>query len=92
MTGMTWRPASIVPIWVAAVAAIAAIVFLVPREQYAMFLSLTLGVAVLLVFAAQLVLQQKDGLVARVTIAVTGCVLLLGGASAVLLPLQFAAA
>lgn len=91
MARMTWRPASIVPIWIVVAAAIVVTAVSVPPARYAASFAVILGLAVLLVFAAQLVLQQREGLVRRVSIAVSGCVLLLLIASAVLLPLQFVA-
>lgn len=90
MGRMSWRPVSIVPVWVVVAAAIAVVAGWAPRAHYGDALGVILGVSVVLTFAAQLALQQKEGFVRRIAIGVSGSVILLAAASAILLPLQLA--
>ncbi|MDI2098738.1 hypothetical protein [Ruicaihuangia caeni] len=83
---MSWRPLSIVPVWVAVAAAVVIWAVLAPASLYPLAIVLTLGISVLVVFAAQLALQQQEGFVRRTALAISGCVVMLAIASAVLLP------
>jgi hypothetical protein len=80
---MTWRPLSIVPVWVGVVAAIVLVGLLVPASDRLAWLGVVLGAATLVTFALQLALQEKDGLVTRVMLSVGGSVILLAVATAV---------
>ncbi|WP_157157071.1 MULTISPECIES: hypothetical protein [unclassified Diaminobutyricimonas] len=80
---MTWRPLSIIPVWVGVVAAIILVGFLVPAADRLAWLGVVLGAATLITFALQLALQEKDGLVTRVMLSVGGSVILLAVATAV---------
>jgi hypothetical protein len=82
---VTARLASILPVWVIVVIGIVLVAILVEPTGYYRWLSILLALAILVSFALQLALSQKDGLVLRLTISVGGSVILLAGATAVLL-------
>lgn len=80
---MTWRPISIVPVWVGVVIAAVAVLIATPPNAYLSWLSVILGSAILVTFALQLVLQEKEGLVGRIMLSIAGSVILLAVATAV---------
>lgn len=80
---MTWRPLSIVPVWVGVLAAAIAVALLAPGVDRLAWLGVVLGAATLVTFALQLGLQEKDGLVTRVMLSLGGSVIILAVATAV---------
>ncbi|HEV7956230.1 MAG TPA: hypothetical protein VGP10_03620 [Marisediminicola sp.] len=81
---MTSRLATVLPVW--GVAAIAALVIglLVPPEQYLQWLSIAMGVSVLITFCIQVAIVRKEGLVDRVVASVSGAIVILAAATLVL--------
>ncbi|GIT81660.1 hypothetical protein LLS1_33290 [Leifsonia sp. LS1] len=75
---------SIGAVWAVSVVLAFLIGFLSPRSGYGSWLSLALGVSVLLAFAAQLATQRKDGFVNRLAATLTGSFLILGVTGAIL--------
>jgi hypothetical protein len=84
---MTWRPISIVPVWVGVVIAAVAVLIIAPPSSYLSWLAVIFGCALLVTFALQLVLQEKEGLVGRIMLSIAGSVILLAVATAVALPI-----
>ncbi|WP_166877468.1 hypothetical protein [Salinibacterium sp. ZJ450] len=84
---MTWRPISIVPVWVGVVFAAVAVLIVAPPSSYLSWLAVIFGTSLLVTFALQLVLQEKEGLVGRIVLSIAGSVILLAVATAVALPI-----
>ena len=76
--------ASIGSVWAASVVLAVLIGALSRPAEYASWLSLAMGVSVLLAFGAQLATQQKDGFVNRLAATLTGSFVILGITGAVL--------
>lgn len=86
MSGMTWRWASVWPVWLlAAVGAV--LVALLQPDDGIVWLPIVLGVCTLTAFAIQLGGPTVPGLVDRLAAAVFGSVVVLALASAILVPL-----
>ena len=75
---------SVLAVWAVALALGILIGILSRAAAYASWLSLALGVCVLIAFVAQLSTQQKDGFVNRLAAALTGSFVILGATGAVL--------
>ncbi|WP_167043058.1 hypothetical protein [Salinibacterium sp. ZJ454] len=84
---MTWRPISIVPVWTGVVIAAVAVLIVAPPSSYLSWLAIIFGTSLLVTFALQLVLQEKEGLVGRIMLSIAGSVILLAVATAVALPI-----
>ena len=84
---MTWQLASIVPVWVIALIAAVFVGLYSPGDEFLTWLPIVLAAAVILTFAVQLAIRKKEGFVLRVMASVTGAVVVLGVATAVLLPI-----
>jgi hypothetical protein len=82
---VTARIASILPVWIVVIIGIALVVILEEPSGRFRWFSIVFAFSILLTFVLQLALSQKEGLVVRMTISVGGSVLLLAGATAVLL-------
>jgi hypothetical protein len=80
---VTWKFASIAPVWVLVligslfVAALAA-------AEYLTWLPVVLAAAVLLTFCIQLALRQKEGFVSRLLLSVSGALVIVAAATGVL--------
>jgi hypothetical protein len=75
---------SVGAVWLVSVVLAVLIAVLSHRDDYGSWLSLALGVSVLLAFAAQLATQRKDGFVNRVAATLTGSFVILGTTGAIL--------
>lgn len=75
---------SVGSVWAVSIVLAVLIGVLSPHSAYASWLSLALGVSVLLAFAAQLATQRKDGFVNRLAATLTGSFVILGITGAVL--------
>jgi len=84
---VTWQLASILPVWLLALIATVVVGVAVPHEHYFTWLPIVLAASVILAFGIQLAIQKKEGFVLRVMGSVTGVVVVLGVATAVLLPI-----
>ncbi|WP_152631101.1 hypothetical protein [Agreia bicolorata] len=82
---------SVAPVWLVAVLGAVSVAVLAEPENYLVFLPVVLGVTTLLTFGIQLGIRRKEGYVNRVTASVTGAVVILILATAVLAPISFAA-
>ena len=83
---MTWQLASIVPVWILSIVA-AVLVGLLVTTDASTWLAIALAASVIIAFAIQLAIQKKDGFVLRVMASVTGAVVVLGVATAIVLPI-----
>ena len=79
-----WQLASIVPVWVLALIAAVFVGLYSPAEETFTWLPIVLAASVILAFAVQLAIRKKDGFVLRVMASVTGAVVVLGAATAIL--------
>jgi hypothetical protein len=84
-----WARVSAVPVWVGAAIA-AVLIALLARDQYLVWLPISMAAAVIVSFAIQLGIQRKEGYVARVMVSVGGAVVILALATGVLALLTFA--
>jgi hypothetical protein len=84
---VTARLASILPVWVVVIVGAILVGALAQPSGYFRWLSIVFALAILLTFALQLALSQKEGLVVRMTVSVGGSAILLAVATLILLPL-----
>jgi len=77
--------ATALPVWLAVVGAVIALLLLVDPDNRANYLAIIAGAAVLLTFVIQVSLQTKEGLVRRMLVTVTGIILLVALASGLVL-------
>jgi hypothetical protein len=82
---MTWQIASIVPIWLLAVAGSVIVGAFVHEEKHLEALPPLFAVCIVATFCVQLVIQRKEGFVNRVMASIAGAAVILGVATAVLL-------
>jgi hypothetical protein len=82
---VTSRIASIVPVWVVAIAGAVLVGTVARHTGIYPWLSIVLAVSVLLTFVIQLALPSKEGLVLRMAASIGGAVILLAIATGVLL-------
>jgi hypothetical protein len=82
---VTARLASILPVWVVAIVGAILVGTLAQPAGYFRWLSIVFALAILLTFALQLALSQKEGLVVRMTVSVGGSAILLAVATVILL-------
>lgn len=78
-----WAKVSPIPVWVGALIAVVLIAFLA-REQYLVWMPITMAAAVIVSFAIQLGIQRKEGYVTRVTLSVGGAFVILAIATGIL--------
>lgn len=84
---MSSRSRSVPPIWIAALAGAVA-VGAFAGDRFLTWMPVVAAAAVLLTFVVQLVLQRKEGLVARIIASVGGVLVILGLATIVLIVLH----
>ncbi len=84
---MTSRFASLIPVWVLVALGIVLVVTIAGPSGYFRWFSIVLASAVLVTFIIQLVLRSKEGLVIRIMASLSGTVVLLVIATAILLPI-----
>ena len=77
--------ATALPVWIAVVAGLVALLVLVEADDRAGSLAVIAAGAVLLTFLIQVSLQTKEGLVHRMLVTVTGIILLMVLASGLIL-------
>ncbi len=80
---MTWQIWSVVPVWLAAVAAAVIIGLTSASEARVTWLGVALAGAVIVTFFIQLAIQRKEGFVVRAMASVTGAIVVLAIASGV---------
>lgn len=77
---------SVTTVWLATAVGALAVVLFAPATQQFTWLPLVLALAVILTFIVQLSLQNKVGLVSRITLSLGGALVILMVATLVLLP------
>jgi len=85
---MTWQRASILPVWIVALAGAILIGVVVPPESRLLWVALLFAVIVLGSFAVQLAIRRKEGFVSRVMSSTGGSLLILAAATLVYVFLQ----
>lgn len=80
------RWVSVTAVWIATAVGALAVVLFAPAPQHFTWLPLVLALAVILTFIVQLSLQNKVGLVSRITLSLGGALVILTIATLVLLP------
>lgn len=86
------RWVSVTAVWIATAVGALAVVLVTPTAQQYTWLPLVLALAVILTFVLQLSLQNKVGLVSRITLSLGGALVILMIATLVLLPNLLASA
>lgn len=81
---LSWQLASVAPVWVLVLVAAVFVGLYSPTGDTYTWLPIVLAASVILAFAVQLAIRQKEGFVLRVMASVTGAVVVLGVATAVL--------
>ena len=79
---MTWQIWSVIPVWVASLAA-AVVIGLTTVDSVA-WLAIALAGAVIVTFVIQLAIQRKDGFVVRAIASISGAIVVLAAASGIL--------
>ncbi len=80
---MTWQFFSVLPVWVASLAAAAVIAVTSAPGQQVTWLAIALAGAVIVTFFIQLGIQRKDGFVVRAMASIGGAVVILAIASGI---------
>lgn len=88
----TRRWVSVTAVWLATAAGALAVALFVPTEQLYVWLPLVLAIAVILTFVIQLSLQNKVGLVSRITMSLGGALVILAVATLITVPGLFGTA
>ena len=81
---MTWKFASILPVWFLAIVGAVLVATLSPSHNYFEWLGIVLAGTTVGTFIMQLAVPRKEGFVLRVMASVAGSVLILGIATALL--------
>ena len=79
---MTWQLFSVLPVWVASLAA-AIVIALVAPDQSITWIAITFAVAVIATFAIQLAIQRKEGFVVRAMASIGGSLIVLAVATGI---------
>ncbi len=85
---MTWKLRTILPVWLLVAVGAVLVAIFSPRTEYFTWIPAVMGVAVIVSFVIQLAVLQKDGLVFRMMVSLSGSVVLLAIATAILAPLS----
>lgn len=78
------RLATTIPVWFAALVGALVVGLAAPGDGYLVWLPLVLGATILLTFCLQLATREKDGLVDRTMLSLTGSLIVLAVATGVL--------
>ncbi|ARC55886.1 hypothetical protein AS850_02185 [Frondihabitans sp. 762G35] len=78
------RLATTIPVWFAALVGAVIVGLTTSGDRYLVWLPLVLGLTILLTFCLQLATREKDGLVDRTMLSLTGSLVVLGVATGVL--------
>jgi hypothetical protein len=85
---VTWQLVSIIPVWILGVVGAVIIGLSAPHNQYLIWLPIALAGCTIAAFAIQLAIQRKEGFVFRMMSSVSGAVIVLGVATAVLASIE----
>ncbi|GAA4673206.1 hypothetical protein [Frondihabitans cladoniiphilus] len=77
------RILTIVPVWIVSVIGAIVVGLTVTGDRYLVWLPLVLGASILVTFILQLATREKDGLVDRTTMSLSGSLVILGVATAI---------
>ena len=80
---MTFKVASILPVWISVIVGAILIGLISPADDYYTWLPIVLASSLILTFAIQLAVPRKDGLVTRIMTSAVGSVLILAVATAI---------
>lgn len=81
---MTFKVASIVPVWLLAIIGSILVGILSPSDEYYTWLAIVFAVATISTFCIQLFVRSKDGLVSRMMASIGGSLIILAIATGVL--------
>jgi alpha-glucuronidase len=85
MTRMRWQAASVIPVWLIALAGAIVIGIVSPRAEYFTWLGVVAAVAVIATFALQLATRRPEGFVVRAMASIGVSVVILAAATGVTL-------
>jgi hypothetical protein len=80
---MSWQLASVIPVWIAAVAAALLIGLVSLSEERLTWLGIALAGGIIVTFAVQLAIQRKDGFVVRAMASIGGVIVVLAIATGI---------
>ncbi|MDJ0336011.1 MAG: hypothetical protein ACOH10_09245 [Rhodoglobus sp.] len=78
---MSWQAASVIPVWLIALAGAIVIGVLSPRDEYFTWLGVVMASAVIATFAIQLATRRPEGFVVRAMASIGVSVVILAVAS-----------
>lgn len=81
---MTFKVASILPVWILVIVGAILVGLISPADDYYTWLPIVLAGSLILTFAIQLAVPRKDGLVTRIMTSAVGSVLILAVTTAIL--------
>lgn len=81
---MTYKQASVVPVWLLAVVGSVLIGLFSPESDYFTWLSMVFAVVTISAFCIQLFVRSKEGLVTRLMLSIGGAVIILALATGIL--------
>lgn len=72
---------TVIPVWLSVAAAAVLVGLLTARGDYFGWLAIVMAAGIVLTFCIQLAIVEKEGLVTRVMVAMSGAIVILGVAS-----------
>jgi hypothetical protein len=81
---VTYKQASIVPVWLLAVVGSVLVGIFSPEDDYFTWLSMVFAVVTISAFCIQLFVPSKEGLVSRLMVSIGGAVIILAAATGIL--------
>jgi hypothetical protein len=81
---VTYKQASIVPVWLLAVVGSVLVGIFSPEDDYFTWLSMVFAVVTISAFGIQLFVPSKEGLVSRLMVSIGGAVIILAVATGIL--------
>jgi hypothetical protein len=81
---VTYKQASIVPVWLLAVVGSVLVGIFSPEDGYFTWLSMVFAVVTISAFGIQLFVPSKEGLVSRLMVSIGGAVIILAVATGIL--------
>ena len=85
MADMRWQAASVIPVWLIALAGAIVTGVVSPRQEYFTWLGVVAAAAVIATFALQLATTRPEGFVVRAMVSIGVSVVILAGATGVTL-------
>ena len=81
---MTYKQASVVPVWLLAIVGSVLVGLFSPGSDYFTWLSMVFAVVTISAFCIQLFVREKEGLVTRLMLSIGGAVIILAVATGIL--------